>query len=172
MGIVLASPAELSRLGVWEARKLAVLAMLALGSFLLFVNPTLPPSEARFFSGIDSPEFGLDVGVGGTGKEPMLVTLRTDLVGGGIPEARPVEEADLGISLVDCDCGVGRADGRDGVFSRVGVACARLLRMLFGCGMGGSAPVGGSAAGRARTGRDMLCVSSSLPWSVNESTTV
>ena len=129
--------------------------MLALGSFLLLVRPTPLPSEPRFLR-IDSPEFGREVGDGGTGNAPMLVTLRTVFSGGGIPEARPIEEDALGRSLVECDCGVGRADGRDGVFRRVGVAYGRLLRADFGCGMGGSAPVGGSAVGRARTGSDIL----------------
>lgn len=156
-GIVLASPAELRRLGVCEARKLDVLAMLALGSFLLLFRPTPLPSEPRFFR-IDSPEFGLDVGEGGTGNAPILVTLRTVFSGGGIPEARPIEEEALGRSLVncDCDCGVGKADGRDGVFRRDGVVCGRPLRADLGCGIGGSAPVGGSAVGRARTGSDIL----------------
>lgn len=99
-GIELASPAELSRLGVCEARKLAVLAVLALGSFLLLVRPLTLASEPRFFSRTESLEFGREDG--GGGKAAMLLTLRIDLAA-GIPEALPAEEDALGISVVDCD---------------------------------------------------------------------
>jgi len=55
-------------------------------------------------------------------------------------------------------CEVGKMDGREGAFSREG-GCPRLFRGGLPAvdGMGGRAPVGGSASGReARTGRDML----------------
>ena len=79
-----------------------MLAVLLLGSFLLLVRPVELASEPRFLSRTDSPEFGREDGVGGTGKEPMLVTLRTALAA-GIPEDRPAEEDALGRSVVDWD---------------------------------------------------------------------
>lgn len=51
--------------------------------------------------------------------------------------------------------GVGSTDGLDGVFNRDGV-CGRLFLGGLLVGMGGRAPVGGSARGREATGRDMM----------------
>ena len=51
-------------------------------------------------------------------------------------------------------CEVGNAEGLDGCFNRDGV-CPRLFLGALLVGRGGSAPVGGSAMGRERTGRDM-----------------
>lgn len=135
-GIDLPSPAELSRLGVWEAWKPPGLAVLILGGFLCFEATTplaVLPSDIRFLSGRGSfvereVEGREDVG-GGCGNEPILMVFRTFLVA-GMPEPLAATEAVLtvGTSGVDCAaCEVGSAEGREGVFIRVGVT-GRLLR--------------------------------------------
>lgn len=141
-----------------------MLAVLILGSFFARGRVTVPdalPSEIRFFSEVDSlveeEVVGLET-VGGCGKAPMLSVFRTVLDADGMPLAFPRADPALGSSGVDeVPCGVGSAEGRLGgfIFVAVGVA-GRLLRGgAFACGMGGRAPVGGSAVGRARTGRDI-----------------
>jgi hypothetical protein len=127
--MVFASPAELNKLGVCEARKLALLARLARGNFLLLVKPPTPASDARFLSMMESLDVGREVGLGGTGNAPILVTFLTALAE-GMPEALPTEDDALGRSVVEWDRGVGSADGRDGAFRRLGVDCGRLLRVL------------------------------------------
>ncbi len=89
----------------------------------------------------------------------MLTALRTDLAE-GMPEdlSPPLVDERSGLEATGCD--VGRSDGLEGALSRDGVD-PRLLRgvLLVVIGMGGNAPVGGSARGRAEsTGRDMLTV--------------
>lgn len=139
--------------------------MLILGSFFARGRATVPdalPSEILFFSEIDSlvedEVVGLDNELGGCGKAPMLSVFRTVLFADGIPLALPKADPALGSSGVDeVPWGVGSAEGREGglIFDAVGVA-GRLFRGgAFACGMGGRAPVGGSAVGRARTGRDI-----------------
>ena len=163
-GIDLPSPAELSRLGVWETRKLPELAVLIFGSFLCFEVTTplaVLPSDMRFLSDMGSfverEVEGLEDGGGGCGKEPILMVFLTFFVE-LTPNAFAVADPALtvGTSGVDCAaCEVGSKEGREGAFMRVGVT-GRLLRGGLGWGMGGRAAVGGSAAGRARTGRDMV----------------
>lgn len=162
-GMDFPSPAEFSRLGVCEARKLDTLAVLILGSFLLFevITPVVLASDTRFLSGMDSlaeeDVVGRELVAGGCGKAPILIVLRTAFVD-GMPEALPAAEAALtvGTSGVDSTgCGVGRAEGLEGAFSRVGVT-ARLLRGGLGRGIRGRAEVGGSAVSRGRTGRDIV----------------
>lgn len=162
-GIDFPSPAEFNRLGVCEARKLPVLAVLILGSFLFLeeaATPVVLPSETRFLSGRDSlaedDVVGRELIAGGCGKAPILMVLRTALAE-GMPDAFPAAEPALtvGISGVECvGCGVGRAEGLEGAFSLVGVT-GKLFRGGLGCGIGGRAAVGGSAVCRGRTGRDM-----------------
>lgn len=125
----------------------------------------------RFFSGIESlfeeEVVGLEGGMGGCGKAPILMVLRTVFAVDGMPLALPKADPALGISGVeDAPCGVGNAEGLEGVLNREAMGVVgKLLRGALDCGRGGSAPVGGSAAGRARTGRDMaLC--SVLIWSL------
>lgn len=61
----------------------------------------------------------------------------------------------VGISGYDTAPGLlGAAAGRDGCLSREGV-CGRLFLAGFDGGTGGSADVGGSAAGRESTGNDI-----------------
>lgn len=141
--------------------------MLILGSFFTLGKVAVPdalPSDILFFSDMDSlPEddvVGLEADVGGCGKAPMLNVFRTVLAADGIPLALPNADPALGISGFDAvPLGVGSAEGREGgfIFEDVGVA-GKLLRGPLDCGIGGRAPVGGSAAGRARTGRDMALV--------------
>lgn len=140
-----------------------MLAVLFLGSFLfleLATPPAVLPSDTHFLSDRDSVEdevVGREAGAGGWGNAPMLIVFRTAFAD-GIPEAFPAAEPALtvGTSGVDrAGCRVGRAEGLDGALMRDGVT-GRLLRGGLGSGMGGSAPVGGSAAGRARTGRDIF----------------
>lgn len=106
--------------------------VLTRGNFLLLVRPetlALLASEDRFLSVLESPDAGRDEVFGGTGKAPILVTLRTALAE-GIPDARPTDEEARGRSEVEADCGVGSAEGRVGVLkpelSRV--ALGRLFR--------------------------------------------
>lgn len=69
-----------------------------------------------------------DVG-GGCGNEPILMVFRTFLVAGMLEPLVAAEAVvTVGTSGVDCAaCEVGNAEGREGVFMRVGVTC-RLLR--------------------------------------------
>ncbi len=139
-----------------------MLAVLILGNFLFLpVTPEATlPSELRFPPWIDSLLEDDVPGreplvLGGSGKAPMLIVLRTDL-GGRMALALPAADGALEVGRLGvdpADCGVGRAEGL-GAFKRDGVS-GRLFRVL-GCGMAGSAPVGGSAAGREGTGRDMV----------------
>lgn len=76
--------------------------MLARGGFLLLVKLVMLTSDARFLSVLESPEAGRDVGVGGIGNAPMLVTFRTAFAA-GMPEARPTDEDARGRSDVDAD---------------------------------------------------------------------
>lgn len=99
--------------------------MLARGSFFAFSSPE-PPSDDRFFSPRDSLEFGRELGAGGTGNAAILVTLRT-VFAEGIPDVLLREEGPRGRSDVDADCGVGNAEGREGVLSLVGVAVGNPL---------------------------------------------
>jgi hypothetical protein len=110
IGMVLPSPAEFNRLGVCEARKLGLLARLARGNFLLLVNPPTPASDARFLSMMDSLDVGREVGLGGTGNAPILVTFLTAFAE-GMPDAFPIEDEALGRSVVEYDRGAGSADG-------------------------------------------------------------
>jgi len=133
------------------------------GSFLFLefgTPPAVLPSDIRLLSERESFEdevVGRETGAGGWGKAPILIVFRT-LFADGIPEALPAAEPALtvGISGVDsAGCEVGSAEGLDGVLIRDGVT-GRLLRGGLGVGIGGRLPVGGSAAGRASTGRDMF----------------
>ena len=120
-------------------RKLPVLAVLILGSFLLLgkvAAPVVLPSDIRFLSGILSPFEdevpGRELVMGGCGNAPILMVLRTVLIDEGMLEALPAAEPARGISGVDAvPPGVGSADGRDGAFRREGV-CGRLLRGPLG----------------------------------------
>lgn len=116
------------------------------------------PSEALFPPWIESlleeEVLGREPALGGSGNAPMLMVLRT-LLGAWMPLAFCVRDDVLVVGTIGtdpADCGVGRAEGL-GAFSRDGVS-GRLFRGL-GSGMGGRAAVGGSAAGRASTGRDI-----------------
>lgn len=86
----------------------------------------------------------------------MLIVLRIVLAA-GIPLdlTFDVTVPNVGISGVDCvGCRVGNAEGLEGALRREGVA-GRLFRGGLDEGIGGSALVGGSAAGRDKTGRDI-----------------
>ena len=88
---VMPSPAELSRLGVWDVRKLA--AALFLGDFLDLMDVAcmlFPPSEVLFLvevlDAMEAAVGGRELTLGGWGKAPMLTVFRTALLD-GIPAA-------------------------------------------------------------------------------------
>lgn len=60
----------------------------------------------------------------------------------------------------DTLCAFGTTGGRDGVLSRE-AGCERAFLAILDCGTAGRGEVGGSAAGRVRTGKDMLSLANS-----------
>lgn len=84
------SPEEFKRLGVCDTRKLALLAVLVLGGFLVLEDAELVaftlPFDALFFEDVfetmDCAVGGLELVVGGCGNEPILIVLLTVWVPG------------------------------------------------------------------------------------------
>lgn len=88
---VIPSPAEFSKLGVCDERKLV--ATLARGDFLVLVGAPcmlIPPSEVLFLvdvvEAIDAAVGGREFAFGGCGNAPILTVFRTALLE-GIPES-------------------------------------------------------------------------------------
>lgn len=116
-------------------------------------------SDIRFLGDVgeamDAAVPGLDTPLGGCGNEPMLIVFRT-VCGVGRPVLPFGGLLSVGSSDgEDTTWGLCTAEDLEGAFSFEGV-CERLFLVLPDCGMGGRAEVGGSAAGRERTGRDMF----------------